>query len=78
MDGLPFDPGGFIGATLVFTFVVFLVLTALIIGVIVWTVRRMLPPSEDPAVSELKARLARGEIDTAEYDVRLRALRGQD
>jgi len=78
MDGLPFDPGGFIGATLAFSLIVFLVTTGLIIGVIVWTIRRMLPPSEDPAVSELKARLARGEIDTAEYDVRLRALRGQD
>ena len=51
-----------------------LVITVLIVGVIVWTVRRNTPPREDPAVAELKARYARGEIDPAEFEVRLRSL----
>ncbi len=32
------------------------------------------PPREDPAITELKGRFARGEIDLAEYEVRLRSL----
>lgn len=72
------DPGGFIGATIAVSLIVPLVTTLLIIGVVVWAIRRSMPPGEDPAVRELKARLARGEIDTAEYEVRLRALRGPD
>jgi uncharacterized membrane protein len=51
-----------------------LVITGLVVGVVVWAIRRSSPPREDPAVSELKGRLARGEIDTAEYEVRLRSL----
>jgi uncharacterized membrane protein len=50
-----------------------------VIGVIVWAIRRSAPPHEDPAIVELKARLARGEIDPIEYQVRMRALRdGED
>ena len=78
MDGMPFDPSDFIGATIAFSIIVPLATTLLIVGVIVWAIRRTLPPREDPAVRELKSRLARGEIDTAEYEVRLRALRGPD
>ena len=78
MDAIPFDPGDFIGATIAFSLIVPLVTTILIVGVVVWAIRRSMPPREDPAVRELKARLARGEIDTAEYEVRLRALRGPD
>jgi uncharacterized membrane protein len=78
MDPLPFDPTGFIGATIALSVLVPLVTTLLIVGVVVWAIRRSMPPREDPAVRELKARLARGEIDTAEYEVRLRALRGPD
>ena len=37
-----------------------------------------MPAREDPAVEELKARYARGEIDTAEYQVRMRALRDDE
>ena len=51
-----------------------LIITVLIVGVIVWTVRRNTPPREDPAIAELKARYARGEIDPAEFEVRLRSL----
>ena len=54
--------------------VVPLVITVLVIAVIVWAVRRNSVPREDPAVAELKARYARGEIDQAEFEVRLRSL----
>jgi uncharacterized membrane protein len=48
--------------------------TLLIVGVIVWAIRRGSPPREDPAVAELKRRLAEGEISPVEYEVRMRAL----
>ena len=51
-----------------------LVVTVLVIGVVVWAVRRNSAAHEDPAVSELKGRLARGDIDPIEYEVRLRSL----
>jgi uncharacterized membrane protein len=51
-----------------------LVITGLVVGLVVWAIRRNSAPREDPAVAELKGRLARGEIDTAEYEVRLRSL----
>jgi uncharacterized membrane protein len=52
--------------------------TLLIVGVVVWAIRWSVPPREDPAIAELKARLARGEIDTAEFQVRMRALEEGD
>ena len=55
--------------------VVIAVLTA---GIIVSAFRRASPPREDPAVTELKRRLAAGEISSVEYEVRLRALSGKD
>ncbi len=61
-----------------FSVIVPLVTTALIVAVVVWAIRRSMPPREAPAILERKDRFARGEIDTAEYEVRLRALRGQD
>jgi uncharacterized membrane protein len=51
-----------------------LVITGLVVGLVVWAIRRNSAPREDPSVSELKGRLARGEIDPAEYEVRLRSL----
>jgi uncharacterized membrane protein len=48
-----------------------LLVTVLIIGVIVWAIRRSAPPREDPAVAELKDRMARGEIDPIEFRVRM-------
>jgi uncharacterized membrane protein len=48
--------------------------TLLIVGVIVWAIRRGSRPPEDPAVAELKRRLAQGEISPVEYEVRMRAL----
>jgi uncharacterized membrane protein len=51
-----------------------LIITVLIIVMVVWIVRRNSVPREDPAVTELKERFARGEIDTAEFEVRMRSL----
>lgn len=51
-----------------------LVTTVVIVGVIIWAVRRNSRPAEDPAVTELKRRLAAGEISPVEYEVRMRAL----
>lgn len=56
------------------TMVVMLVITLLIVGVIVWAIRRASPAAEDPAITELKRRLAVGEISPVEYEVRMRAL----
>ena len=55
-----------------------LVITGLVVGVIVWTIRRSAPASEDPAITELKSRLARGDIDPAEYQARLDVLKADD
>lgn len=52
-----------------------IVVTGAIIGVVVWAIRRSVPPREDPAIAALKARYARGEIGPAEFEVRLRSLR---
>ena len=75
---MSFDPFGFFGPMVVLTLAVPIVTTVLIIGVIVWAIRRSVPPREDPAIAELKGRLARGEIDPTEYQVRLEALQRED
>jgi uncharacterized membrane protein len=72
------DVFGWMGPIFAISLIVPLVITLLIIGVVVWSIRRSLPPREDPAVAELKARLARGEIEPVEYEVRIRALRDGD
>ena len=79
MDALPFDPFAFVGGMIAVSLIVPLVTTGLVVGLIVWAIRRSSPQREDPAVAALKARLARGEIDPIEYQVRMRALRdGED
>jgi uncharacterized membrane protein len=78
VDVLPFDPFGFVGSMLLIGLLVPLITTGAVIGLIVWAIRRSGPPREDPAIAELKARLARGEIDPIEYQVRIRALRDAD
>ena len=78
MDVIPFDPFGFVGGMIAISLLVPLLTTVLIVGTIVWAIRRSAPRREDPAIAELKARLARGEIDPIEYTVRMRALRGGD
>ena len=50
----------------------------IIIVVIIWAIRRGMPAWRDPAEEALRARLARGEIDRAEFQVRLRALERDD
>jgi uncharacterized membrane protein len=50
----------------------------IIIAVVVWAIRRNGVLARDPAEEELRGRLARGEIDMAEFEVRLRALRHGD
>ena len=65
---------GFFGWIFVIGFVGPLVVTGLVIGMIVWAIRRSVPRREDPAVAELRQRYARGEISPAEFEVRLRSL----
>ncbi len=48
----------------------------MIVAMLIWIVRRNAAALEDPAVAELKDRYARGEIETAEFQVRLRELTG--
>ena len=74
MEPFPIDLFDFVGPMLVVSLVVPLITVGLVVGVIVWAIRRSAPASEDPAVAELKARLARGEISPVEYEVRMRAL----
>jgi len=50
----------------------------IIIVAVVWAFRRNGTLNRDPAEEELRVRLARGEIDMAEFEVRLRALRDGD
>jgi uncharacterized membrane protein len=54
-----------------------LVVVVLIVFVVIRAIRRG-GAVMDPAEEELRARLARGEIDMAEFEVRLRALRRGD
>lgn len=65
---------GIIAATLIGM----LVITLLTVGLIAFIFHRVTRAAEDPAVAELKQRLAAGEISTAEYEVRLRALETGD
>ncbi len=75
------DIDGFMGAIFGITMLgvlASLLLPIAIILVIVWAIRRNAPARRDPAEEELRERLARGEIDMAEFQVRLRALRQGD
>jgi uncharacterized membrane protein len=81
MDPIPFPFGdlfSFMGPIFLVTLLLPLIVTGAIIGVVIWAIRRNTPRREEPAVEELKARLARGEIDPVEYQVRIRALRDGD
>jgi uncharacterized membrane protein len=60
-------------------FVVVLGLAVAITVVVIRTFRRAASAANDRAEEELRGRLARGEIDMAEFQVRLRGLkRGED
>ena len=75
---MPDDLFSFLGPTMLIAVALPLITTGLVVGVVIWAIRRSVPPREDPAVAELKSRLARGEIDPTEYQVRLRALERDD
>jgi len=53
-------------------------ITVLVLGVIVWGIRRSSVVLRDPAEQQLRDRLARGEIDTAEFQARLDSLHEAD
>ena len=75
MDPVPLpDLFDWIGPFMVLSVAVPLIITGAVIAVVIYAIRRNSAPREDPAVTELKARFARGEIDLAEYEVRLRSL----
>ncbi|MEO8468871.1 MAG: hypothetical protein ABI573_04300, partial [Chloroflexota bacterium] len=54
------------------------IVPVVIIVVVVWAIRRGMPARRDAAEEALRGRLARGEIDMAEFQVRLRALKDRD
>ena len=60
------------------TTIVSLAIPVIIIGVVIWAIRRTSPRRRDPAEENLRARLATGEIDQAEFLVRMRALHDGD
>ena len=75
----PFDDlFSFMGPIFLVSLLLPLIMTGVIVGVVIWAIRRNTPRRESPAVEELKARLARGEIDPVEYQVRIRALHDGD
>lgn len=55
-----------------------LAIPLIIVGVVIWAIRRQAPRRRDPAEEALRERLARGEIDQAEFLVRMRALHDGD
>jgi uncharacterized membrane protein len=55
-----------------------LVIPIVIIGVVIWAIRRSAPARRDPAEEALRERLARGEIEQAEFLVRMRTLHDGD
>jgi uncharacterized membrane protein len=65
------------GIALVGTLITFIVPVAFIV-LIVWAIRRNAPARRDPAEEALRDRLASGEIDMAEFQVRMRALKDVD
>lgn len=75
------DVGGIMDAVLfgtIITALVSLAIPIIIIVVVIWAIRRNAPARRDPAEEALRQRLARGEIDQAEFLVRMRALHDGD
>ena len=78
---MPFDVGGFMDGMFLFTFITVIgsfLIPIVIIGVVIWAIRRNSPARRDPAEEALRDRLARGEIGQAEFLVRMRALHDGD
>ena len=72
------DFGGFFDMAFGITLIATLAVPIAIIVVVVWAIRRMAPGRRDPAEEALRVRLAAGEIDQAEFLVRMRALHDGD
>jgi uncharacterized membrane protein len=71
------DIGGFMDGVFlftIFTVVASLAIPLIIVGVVIWAIRSR----RDPAEESLRERLARGDIDQAEFLVRMRALHDGD
>ena len=78
---MPPDIGGIMDGVFlvtIFSVLISLAIPLIIVGVVIWAIRRSAPARRDPAEQELRDRLASGEIDMAEFQVRLRALRDDD
>ena len=74
-------PEGFLDGIMLVTIVsviASLLIPIVIIGVVIWAIRRNMPARRDPAEQALRDRLARGEIGQAEFLVRMRALNDGD
>jgi len=75
------DIGGFLDGMVFFSLVTAigsLLIPIIIVGVVIWAIRRNSPARRDPAEEALRERLARGEIEQAEFLVRMRALHDGD
>jgi uncharacterized membrane protein len=70
-----FDFGGFFILTILLGVVLPLVITVAVILVIVFAIRRAMPTGRKAAEMELQQRLVAGQIDPAEYQARVDALR---
>ena len=71
------DIGGIMDGVFLFTIfsvVASLAIPLIVVGVVIWAIRRR----RDPAEESLRERLARGDIDQAEFLVRMRALHDGD
>ena len=77
----PGDIGGFMDGVFLISIlgvVASLAIPLIIVGVVIWAIRRNAPARRDPAEEALRERLARGEIEQAEFLVRMRALHDGD
>jgi uncharacterized membrane protein len=75
------DIGGFMDGVVLFTVITIIASLAVpivIIGVVIWAIRRNALPRRDPAEQALRDRLASGDIEQAEFLVRMRALHDGD
>ena len=75
------DIGGFMDGVVLFTIITLvasLAIPIVIIGVVIWAIRRNAPARRDPAEQALRDRLASGDIEQAEFLVRMRALHDGD
>jgi uncharacterized membrane protein len=70
----PVDISGFVMGTVLISLLIPLMITGIMLGIIVWAVRRTVPSGRDAAIRQLRDRFARGEIDQSEFDARMDSL----